>query len=70
MKEYRIVGDNGQWGEVLPARWLDSLFRDKEFAEEHHPTHSFHLEVRDVTDWSEVDEVEEADLRREVGEDR
>lgn len=69
MKEYRVVGQHGQWGEVHSS--AEYALRDLAFCvEEYKDRDHFHIEERDVTEWRRSDGkedtgAEEAEGRRE-----
>lgn len=59
MKEYRIVGRWGQWGEIDDLRYKrkDLDYCNQEYAEKIAAgEEGFHIEVRDVTEWRDLEE--------------
>lgn len=59
MKEYRLVGKYGQWGEIDDLKYVqkDLAYCTAEYAERIAAgEEEFHIEERDVTEWRNLEE--------------
>lgn len=56
MKEYRLVGKQGPWGDIVSESFLDTIESDLAFCNEQYAGQDeFHIEERDVSEWKEVE---------------